>query len=107
MELIGKGHPLRVLLHLRAHGPQRFGEMEKALDVNPAQLDRSLKWLHERLYVLPSTLPGKGRGVLVAYALSRRGQAFLEAFDSFVQKADENRAVLGGKSVDELHALAG
>ena len=107
VELIGKEHTLRVLLALRAQGPQRFGELERRLGLNPAQLDRALKWLHERLYVLPRTLPDGGGPVAVAYELAKRGHAFLEAFDAFVEKADERRASLGHGPVDALRALAG
>lgn len=107
VDLLGKEHTLRVLLALRAQGPQRFKELEAALDLNPAQLDRALKWLHERVYVLPSTRPTKKGPIPVVYELSKRGHAFLEAFDSFVKKVDERRDVLGAKPVDELHAMAG
>lgn len=108
LELIGKEHTLRVLLALRAaDAPQRFSELEKALDVNPAQLDRALKWLQERVFVLATTVPKPRGPVVVAYALSKRGRAFLEAFDTFVTGVEERRAVLGEKSVRDLEALAG
>lgn len=108
VELIGKEHTLRVLLALRAsEGRMRFGQLEKALDVNPAQLDRALKWLHERLYVVATTEP-KARGPIhVTYDISKRGTAFLEAFDSFATGIEKRRAVLGDKSVREFEALAG
>ncbi len=105
VELIGKEHTLRVLFALRATGPQRFGELEKALDVNPAQLDRALKWLQERLYILATTTPKKGRSIVAMYELGHRGAAFLDAFDSFVQGADKRRDVLGEKPVRELITL--
>lgn len=107
VELIGKEHTLRVLFTLRAAGPQRFGELEEALGANPAQIDRALKWLQERLYVVATTVP-KARGRLaVTYALGRRGEAFLEAFDSFMEVAEERRDVLGEQPVRDLAALAG
>lgn len=105
--LIGKEHTLRVLFALRSGGPQRFGELEKALGVNPTQLDRALTWLRERMYVLATTVPRKAGPIVVTYALSKRGAAFLEAFDSFLQGAEERRDVLGEKPVRELEALAG
>lgn len=107
VELIGKEHTLRVLFELRSHGAQRFGELEKALGVNPTQLDRALKWLRERMYVLATTVPKKTGPIAVTYDLSKRGEAFLEAFDSFLREADERRGVLGEKSVRDLKALAG
>ncbi len=105
--LIGKKHTLRVLFALRASGPQRFGELEKTLDVNPTQLDRALKWLTERLYVLATTAKKKSGPITVTYDLGKRGAVFLEAFDSFVQGADARRDVLGEEPVRDLEALAG
>ena len=105
VELIGKEHTLRVLFALRATSPQRFGELERALDVNPAQLDRALKWLQERLYILATTTPKRGRSIVAMYELGQRGAAFLDAFDSFVQGADKRRDVLGEKPVRELITL--
>jgi len=108
LELLGKEHPLRVLLALRAaDAPLRFGELERALELNPAQLDRALKWLHERVYVVPTTVPKTRGPIHVTYAISKRGSAFLEAFDSFVLGIEKRRTVLGEKSVRDLEALAG
>lgn len=108
VELIGKQHTLRVLLALRtAEAPLRFGELERELGLNPAQLDRALKWLHERLYVIATTVPKPRGPIHVTYALSKRGAAFLEAFDSFVTGIEKRRAVLGEKNVRDLEALAG
>lgn len=107
VDLIGKEHTLRVLFALRTGGPKRFGELEKVLEVNPTQLDRALKWLSERMYVLATTVPKKTGPIAVTYDLSKRGEAFLEAFDSFLKEADERRDVLGDKPVRELEALAG
>src|SRR5438093_13184627 len=87
VELIGKEHTLRALFALRATGPQRFGELENALDVNPAQLDRALKWLQERLYILATTTPKRGRSIFAMYALGQRDAAILHAFDSVVHGA--------------------
>lgn len=106
-ELIGKQHTLRTLFALRTAGPQRFGQLEAALDVNPAQLDRALKWLQEHVYVLAKTVPGRRGSIAVDYDLSARGRAFLEAFDTFLEGADRRRDILGDKAVAELEALAG
>src|SRR2546422_181710 len=80
--------------------------LERALDVNPAQLDRALKWLQERLYILATTMPKQGRSIVAMYEIGQRGAAFLDAFDSFVQGADKRRDVLGEKPVRELITLA-
>ena len=107
VDLIGKEHTLRVLFALRGHKPQRFGELERRLKINPAQLDRALKWLQERAYVLASTIPGDRGPIYVQYELSKRGRAFLDAFDEFLQGADARRGLLGDKPVRDLEALAG
>ena len=107
VDLIGKEHTLRVLFALRARGPRRFGELEAALGVNPTQLDRSLKWLRDRMYVFAETIPAAHGRILVSYELGKRGRAFLEAFDSFLAEADRRRRILGEKTVKELEALAG
>src|SRR4030067_2092914 len=92
VELIGKQHTLRVLFTLRVTGPQRFGELQKALGMNPAQLDRALKWLQERVYILAKTMPKRGHSVVVTYELGRRGGAFPDAFDSFAHSPHNRRA---------------
>lgn len=108
VELIGKEHTLRVLLALRAaEGPMRFGELEGALAANPAQVDRALKWLQERLYVIATTVPSARGPIHVTYELSRRGSAFIEAFDTFRAGVEKRRDILGERCVRELDALAG
>jgi DNA-binding HxlR family transcriptional regulator len=107
VELIGKEHTLRVLFALRARGPRRFGELQGDMAVNPAQLDRALKWLQERVYVLATTIPRERGPVVVSYDLSKRGAAFLDAFDSFLKSVDSRRSILGEEPVRELEALAG
>ncbi len=106
VDLIGKEHTLRVLFALRARGPQRFGDLERQLGANPAQVDRALKWLQERVYVLASTVPAERGPVRAQYDLSRRGRAFLDAFDRFLEGADARRSVLGEKQIRDLEALA-
>lgn len=107
VELIGKEHTLRVLFALRARGPMRFGELEDFLQVNPAQLDRALKWLQERVYLLATTVPSERGPVRAQYDISKRGLAFLEAFDQLLHAAHARRHVLGEKPVRDLEALAG
>lgn len=107
VELIGKEHTLRVLFALRGEGPLRFGELESRLAVNPAQLDRALSWLQDRVYVLAETIPAPRGPIRVRYEISKRGRAFLKAFDSFLAEAEEQRGILGEKTVRDLEALAG
>src|SRR3972149_11866511 len=94
VELIGKQHTLRVLFTLRVTGPQRFGELQKALGMNPAQLDRALKWLQERVYILAKTMPKRGPSVAVTYELGCISAACDVPADPFVQGADKRRDVL-------------
>lgn len=102
-----KPHHLRVMLALRSAGPRRFRELETGLSLNPAQLDRVLGFLLDGLWVIATTLPetARGRRVLVDYRLSRRGEAFLDAFDAFARAARERRPLLGAEAMRELDAL--
>lgn len=102
-----KPHHLRVMLALRSMGPRRFKELESALSLNPAQLDRALGFLVDGAWVIATTLPetARGRRVLVDYRLSRRGEAFLRAFDAFATAAHEGKSVLGATAMRELDRL--
>jgi DNA-binding HxlR family transcriptional regulator len=83
-ELLKHDEHLRILKALERR-PLRFTEIQKSLKLNPAQVDRALKSLKRGQCILPRTIPGDKGPIIVAYALSRRGRAFLEAFESFLR----------------------
>ena len=105
VELMGHEDYLRVLLALRKQGGLRFGQIEKLLDLNPARVDRALKFLCKGFWVNTHTLPDvKGRGQL-EYRLGKRGEAFLQAFAAFSAGIHQRRAELGPDEVAEFQNL--
>jgi DNA-binding HxlR family transcriptional regulator len=105
MNLISHRDYLRVLLALREGEPLRFSQMQRALDLNPTQLNRALTFLRKGLLILPRTIPTEGRRVLVEYSLGKRGVAALESFDSFTTAVGERSAELGASEVQEIRSL--
>jgi hypothetical protein len=86
MELLAHKDYLRILQAVRRR-PMRFGELQKALDLNPAQVDRAVKFL------------------LIEYELGKRGAAFLESFKAFSVGAIRRKAELGLSVVAELRSF--
>lgn len=105
LDLIGKEHPLRILLLLRSKGPKRFSEIEEATGLNPAQVDRSLKLLREGMWVIPETIPEDDGPVHVAYKIGNRGEALLKALDAFRNSLVHQRSAIGDETVNQLEAL--
>ena len=105
MELLGHENYIRVLLLVRRRRSLRFSQIQKALDLNPAQVDRALKFLRKGLWLVPHTVPAQKGRVLVEYRLGKRGEAFLDSFESFRAAAQERRAALGPSELRELQRL--
>jgi DNA-binding HxlR family transcriptional regulator len=105
MELLGHKDYLRILLAIRKEGGLRFSRIEKSLELNPAQVDRALKFLSRGLWIVPRTVPAGGRHILVEYRLGKRGASFLELFDGFRAGARRKSAELGASEVKELQSL--
>lgn len=83
----------------------RFQDIQIALEINPAQVDRSLKFLSQGLWILARTLPTTGRRVFVEYRVSRKGEALLEAWDAFAQRLKEKKRLAGTEDVRSLDRL--
>lgn len=105
MELLGHTDYLRVLLALRKERGLRFRQIEKSLGLNPAQVDRALKFLTKGLWIVPRTVPTQGSRIQVEYTLGKRGAAFLELFDAFRAGVQKKSGELGASEVDELRRL--
>lgn len=105
LALVGKEHPLRILLLLRSEGPRRFSEVEEATGLNPSQVDRALKLLREGMWVIPETIPEEEGPVHVRYRLTDRGLAFLKAVDAFRTGLERHRSAIGEDAVGELESL--
>lgn len=90
LEAIRNPHQVRILLLLRERGPMRFNEIQRALELNPAQVDRALKKLDDGFWVYATTIPGTADyqtySILVDYRLSKKGNRLAAAFDAFVDK---------------------
>lgn len=104
-ELLGHKDYIRILLVLRKRKSLRFTELQQELDLNPAQIDRALKFLRTGLWIIPRLVPTKGR-ILVDYELSRRGECFLkEVFDPMRNTVRKNVAALGYSELREVQSL--
>lgn len=104
-DLIGKQHPIRILLLLRDEGPMRFSEIEQVTGLNPAQVDRALKLLREGMWIIPETLPEDEGPVHVHYQIANRGEALLHALDDFRDSLVAQREAIGPETFDELKKL--
>ena len=82
IELLNHRDPLRILLTLYQRGGLRFGQIQTLLDLNPAQVDRALKFLSKRLWIKGHPLPGQARRQ-TEYRIGKRGAALAEAFTVF------------------------
>lgn len=105
IELFGHRDYLRILLAVQRR-PLRFGQIQKALGLNPAQVDRALRFLRKGLWIIPRTVRTQKGPILVEYSLGKRGAAFLEAFKVFRADVKRRKAELGPSEVAELQSLS-
>ena len=105
MQLLAHKDYLRILQALRRR-PMRFGELQKELDLNPAQVDRAVKFLRKGLWVVPRVAASERGRMLVEYELGKRGAAFLKSFKAFIADAIQREAELGQSVVAELRSFA-
>jgi DNA-binding HxlR family transcriptional regulator len=105
LDLLGHKDYLRILIALEA-APRRFTEIQKALGLNPAQVDRALTFLRQGLWIIPRTLPTKTGPLRVEYGLGRRGAAFLKSFERFRHDIARQEEELGRAEVKELASLS-
>ena len=101
----GRVHHLRVLLAIRSRGPLKFNEVQEHLDLAPTQVQRTVNDLRRDLYVHPRPYAKRGRKALLEYELSKKGKAYLDAFDAFVLSLEEDRNVVGEKPIQRLKEL--
>lgn len=105
MELLGHKDYLRILMAVEKN-PLRFTEVQKALGLNPTQVDRALTFLRKGLWIIPKTLPTEKGPIRVEYSLGKRGAAFLASWQSFRTQAERHEAELGKSEVAELQSLS-
>lgn len=105
MELLAHRDYLRILQAVRRR-PMRFGELQKELDLNPAQVDRAMKFLRKGLWVVPRVSPSQRGRMVVEYEIGKRGVAFLESFKAFSLGAIRRKDELGQSVVAELRSFA-
>lgn len=106
MSLLGQKHAVRLLHFLHGKEPVRFGEIEKGLRLNPAQVDRALKELTRGAWVIARTDSApRAKRILVRYALTKRGEAIVKAFVGFRIAAEKQRPALGDDAVNEIREL--
>lgn len=105
MQLLGHKDYLRILLALERK-PLRFTEIQNNLELNPAQVDRAVRFLSKGLWIIPATSRAPGKKIRVQYSLGRRGEAFLKTFESFRTEARRRKADIGESEVAELQSLS-
>lgn len=105
LELLAHKDYLRILLALEG-APRRFSELQRALNLNPAQVDRGLKFLRKGLWVVPRTIPSEQGPIRVEYELGKRGTAFLSSFERFRADLERQAPQIGSSEVEELRRLS-
>lgn len=101
IDLLNRRDPLRILLTLFQRGGLRFGQIQSLLDLNPAQVDRALKFLCKSLWIKGYPLPGKGRR-RTEYRIEKRGGALAEAFTSFTTTIQQKKIEIGASEAAEF-----
>lgn len=104
MELLAHKDYVRILSAI-GRGPKRFGEIQKELRLNPAQVDRALKYLRTGLWVIPRIAPSTKGRLLVEYEIGKRGRAFLDSFRAFSRDALRRKGQLGDSVAEELESF--
>ncbi|KAF0243617.1 MAG: hypothetical protein FD180_3221 [Planctomycetota bacterium] len=104
LELLAHPDYLRILHALR-RAALRFTDLQKNLRLNPAQVDRALKFLRKELWIVPQVQPSSKGRLVVEYALGRRGAALLDSYDAFVQDARRRQDDLGADTVAEIESV--
>lgn len=105
LELLAHKNYLRVL-HAVRRKPMRFGDLQKSLGLNPAQVDRAMKFLRKGMWVIARVAPSTKGRLLVEYGIGKRGAAFLDSFRAFSDDATRRKADLGAAIVEELRSVA-
>lgn len=105
MELLKHKDYLRILIALERK-PLPFTEIQKALDLNPTQVDRALRFLRKGLWIIPRTLRAQKGKIRVHYSVGKRGEAFLESFELFRAEAERREGQIGKSEIAELHSLS-
>lgn len=105
LELLAHKDYLRILIALE-DAPKRFSELQKVLDLNPAQVDRGLKFLRKGLWVVPRTVPSEKGPIRVEYELGKRGKVFAKSFERFRADLERQASQIGPAEVEELQRLA-
>lgn len=104
-ELMGHKDYLRILLALRKNGGLRFGRIESLLGLNPAQVDRALKFLCKGSWIKARSLPAERGRRQLEYSLGGRGTAFLDAFSAFTADIYRRKNELGPAAAAEFRSL--
>lgn len=104
MELFAHKDYVRILYAVQRK-PKRFGELQKGLGLNPAQVDRALRFLRQGLWIVPRVAPSSKGRLAVEYEIGKRGAAFLDSFKVFRADALRRKADLGEFVAAELQSF--
>lgn len=97
LDLLAHPDCLRILRAIERR-PMRFVFLEVELGLNPARVDRALKFLLKGKWICSGPADTATGRFIMVYQLTRRGAAFLSAFRDFA-------AALGPEDARELQAV--
>ncbi len=103
MDILAHKDYLRILLALQK-GPMRFGKLQRDLKLNPAQVDRAVKFLCKGQWIAPATADTATGRILIVYRLSKRGASLVEAFSDFSAGVIRRRIELGAAVVADFQS---
>jgi len=105
MELMAHPDYIRVL-HAAERKPMRFFHFEREVGLNPAQVDRALKFLTKNLLLAPRAADTACGPLVTIYRITGRGAAFLEVFQAFHIAVIRHRAALGPRADGNVRACS-
>lgn len=104
LDLLGNADYLRVLRALERR-PMRFVLIEQVLALNPARVDRALKFLLKGKWIISGAADTATGRFIMAYSLTRRGEAFLASFRDFASALQRREEALGSDAAREIRAV--
>lgn len=104
LDLLAHPDHLRILRAVERR-PMRFVLLEQELGLNPARVDRALKFLLKGKWIASGAADTATGRFLMVYRPTRRGAAFLAALRDFAAALERRESDLGPGDARELRAV--
>ena len=101
MELLSHKDYLRILRAI-TRTPMRFGALQRELELNPAQVNRAVKFLCKEGYIASGAADTASGLFRMVYSPTDRGEAAVEAFYAFIMAVNRRKDRLGSRAVSDL-----